>query len=110
MLERTGCDGIMVARGGLGNPWIFREALDMASGRMPRYPAPEERCKVALRHLELFCTWHGARVALLEMRKHLCWYAKGVPGAAQFRAEVNRLQGLEEMIAAMRRFFHQEPT
>jgi tRNA-dihydrouridine synthase B len=110
MLDRTGCDGIMVARGGLGNPWIFRETLDLASGRPPRCPDPQERCRAALRHLELFCTWHGERVALLEMRKHLCWYAKGVPGAARFRAEVNRMQGLEEMTAAMRTFFHQDPT
>ena len=110
MLERTGCDGVMVARGGLGNPWIFREAMDLASGRPPRLAGPRERCRAALRHLELFCACHGERVALLEMRKHLCWYARGVPGAAQFRAEVNRLRGLEEMTAAMRTFFHQDQT
>ena len=107
MLAATGCDGIMIARGGLGNPWIFRQTLDILAGRELRLPSPAECHAVALQHLELFCQCFGERVALLEMRKHLCWYARGVPGAAQFRAHVNRLHALDELRDALHHFFHQ---
>lgn len=110
MLDQTGCDGVMVARGGLGNPWIFREALALLNGQEPSAPSPEERQAVSLQHLAMFCGFFGERVALLEMRKHLCWYARGVPGAAQFRAEVNRLQTIEDLTHALRHFFQQHPT
>ena len=106
MLDRTGCDGVMIARGGLGNPWIFREAADILAGREPRYPTPAETGAATLRHLKMFVATFGERVALREMRKHLCWYARGNPGAAQFRADVNRLQDLAELIRALQHFFH----
>jgi tRNA-dihydrouridine synthase B len=105
MFEQTGCDGVMIARGGLGNPWIFREALSLLKGEAAIAPADEERLAVAIRHLELFVAYVGERVAVREMRKHLCWYARGVAGAAQFRAAVNRIDSKGEMEAAMRAFF-----
>lgn len=108
MLGRTGCAGAMIARGALGNPWIFRETLDILAGREPRLPTPAERGEVALRHLELFVATFGEQVALREMRKHLCWYAKGVPGAAQFRALVNSITGMTELVRALSEFFSQE--
>jgi nifR3 family TIM-barrel protein len=107
MLETTGCDGIMIARGAFGNPWIFRELLDLLSGREPLPPTLVERHKTALLHLELFIEQAGERVALREMRKHLCWYAHGVPGAAHFRALVNSLSTRDEMDGALAAFFGQ---
>ena len=106
MLEQTGCDAVMVARGAMGNPWIFRESLALLSGGDAPPPAAAERLEVARKHLALFSEWEGDRVALMEMRKHLSWYSKGVPGAAQFRAAVNRIENASELLGAMEDFFH----
>lgn len=108
MLLQTGCDGVMIARGALGNPWIFRDALGLLAGKAPHPPFPEERYAIAVRHMEYFCELYGDRVALLEMRKHLSWYAHGLPGAARFRAQVNTLQHKQELMSALHDFFHQD--
>ena len=108
MLRQTGCAGVMVARGALGNPWIFRQALQLRRSDTLLPPLPEERFAVAMRHLELFITDIGEKIAVREMRKHLCWYAKGLNGAAHFRGAVNRLESLKEIESAMREFFLQE--
>lgn len=108
MLDETGCDAIMIARGALGNPWIFRGALDILSGRQPTVPTPEERLRVALRHMELFAGIAGEQVALRELRKHLGWYSHGLPGAAQFRSLINKIEGKEAYLEALRSFFRTE--
>ena len=108
MLGRTGCDGVMIARGALGNPWIFRETLDLVAGREPIPPSPAERHATACRHMEYFCELYGERIALVEMRKHLSWYARGVSGAARFRAQVNCLQSKDQLIEVLHDFFHQD--
>ena len=61
---------------------------------------------MARRHLELFTEFEGGRVALMEMRKHLSWYSKGLPGGAQFRATVNRIEDATELVVAMEEFFN----
>ena len=102
MLEVTGCDFVMIGRGALGNPWIFRELL----GGAP--PEPEERCEGVLRHFTAHVEFVGAgleRVAVHSFRKHLAWYAHGLRGAALFRSEVNRLDSAGEVQDAVRRFF-----
>jgi len=107
MLGRTGCDGAMIARGALGNPWIFRETTELLSGGMPSPPTMEERRSVTLRHLDRLCELYGDKTALCEMRKHLSWYARGMPGAARFRALVNTLVEKRQLRAAVDSFFTQ---
>ena len=106
MLDKTGCDAVMVARGAMGNPWLFREALALLAGEEPMPPTVAERLALARRHFELFTEFAGGRVALMEMRKHLSWYSKGLPGAAQFRAAVNRIETAAELVGAMEEFFN----
>ncbi|ACM20076.1 TIM barrel oxidoreductase NifR3 [Geotalea daltonii FRC-32] len=105
MIDQTGCDGVMVARGGLGNPWLFREALALLSGNEPIPPTAAEKRSLALRHLDLFLEATGEHVAVREMRKHLSWYAKGMPGAAHFRAMINHIEDRTALIAALEDFF-----
>lgn len=105
MLDQTGCDGVMVARGALGYPWIFREALDILSGRDIHLPTPAEKLSTALRHLELFVDLAGERVAVQEMRKHFSWYSRGLTGATRFRTMVNIIEERETLIHVLHDFF-----
>ena len=106
MLDETGCDAVMIARGALGNPWIFGQIKDLIAGREMRRPGLEERMRTALRHLDLQLSWKPERVAVSEMRKHISWYLHGVRGAASIRDRVNHMvsqmevrQLLEEIAA-----------
>jgi tRNA-dihydrouridine synthase B len=100
MLESTGCDFVMIGRGALGNPWIFREL----AGGPP--PTPEERCEGVLEHFRAHVDFVGDPLgAVRSFRKHMAWYAHGLFGAAAFRAEVNALDTPGEVEAAVRRFF-----
>jgi tRNA-dihydrouridine synthase B len=106
MLDETGCDGVMIGRGIQGNPWIFREAKAyIATGATPAPPTPEERKTVMLRHLRDVVAMLGESVGVREMRKHLCWYTKGLPGGAEFREQVNHLARVDEVAQAVSAFF-----
>ena len=100
MLETTGCDFVMVGRGALGNPWLFRQ---LAGGPAPD---PDERRDVVLEHFREHLRFAGDEAgAVRSFRKHLAWYAHGLRGAASFRNEANQLVRAEEVEAAVRRFF-----
>ncbi len=102
MMERTGCDGVMMARGALGNPWVFRDATALWKGEeLPEAPTDEERIKMLLKHLDLIIEDKGERIAVREIRKHVGWYIKGMHGAAAFRREVNQIDDAQKMKAAI---------
>ncbi|MGP1349673.1 MAG: tRNA dihydrouridine synthase DusB [Stomatobaculum sp.] len=90
MFEETGCDGIMIARGAEGNPWIFSEVRScLEQGIIPARPSAEERKKMILRHMEMQIQQDGEHMGILKMRSHIAWYLHGIPNAAQIRNEVN---------------------
>ena len=92
MLEQTGCDYVMIARGALGNPWIFREAVALYEGRpKPEPPTTEEKVAMLIRHLDLAVAEKGERVAVMELRKHVGWYLKGEHGATAVRRAANQV-------------------
>lgn len=92
----TGVDGLLIGRGALGNPWIFRDIEDTLAGREPRKTTPAERAEVILRHAELFLETSG-RKDLTNFRKHLVWYFKGTKGAAKIRSRFSVLKNMEEL-------------
>ncbi len=88
MLHDTGCDGVMIGRGAMGNPWLFREIIAEMDGEAFQKPALSERLKIACEHLDSMIAEKGERVGLAEAKKHMAWYIAGVPGAASARAEI----------------------
>ena len=107
MLSETGCDGLMIGRGGYGNPWLIRDILELQQGLEPQPVSTSERQAVAGRHLDYFIEAFGEHRALFHMRKHLCWYSRALPGAAIFRGAVNRTDSLQELREAMAHFFEE---
>lgn len=99
MLAETDCDGVMAARGAMGNPWIFRQARELLEGRPVSVIGPAERAATARSHLELFVAQAGEAVALREMKKHLGWYIHGISGAAALRRAAHGARTLEELLA-----------
>lgn len=100
MLDETGCDAVMIGRGALGNPWLFRE-LEGGVG-----PTIAERHAVVMEHYEAHLAFCGdERRAVRQFRKHLGWYARGLVGAAAFRADAMRVEPADELRTALDSFF-----
>ncbi|MCD8089468.1 MAG: tRNA dihydrouridine synthase DusB [Clostridiales bacterium] len=106
MLNETGCDAVMVGRGAMGNPFVFREINEyLKTGAKHPKPTFEERLNMALKHMELLAEYKGERTAVREMRSHLSWYIKGLKGAASARTEINRAETRSEMRDILKRLF-----
>lgn len=107
LLEETKCDFVMIARGALGNPWIFREALSVWTGEpLPSPPSIDEKVDMILHHFDLLLKEKGEYVAIREMRKHAGWYLKGIPGSAAIRRELNSIvkaEELKDMVAKLKK-------
>ncbi|MBO5364334.1 MAG: tRNA dihydrouridine synthase DusB [Clostridia bacterium] len=102
MLEQTGCDGIMVGRAAQGNPWVFRNILHyLETKEVLPPPSLLQRTETATRHLELLVKFKGEHRGILEGRKHMSWYFKGIPGGAPLRERFNRACTYAEMSALL---------
>ncbi|MBQ2999018.1 MAG: tRNA dihydrouridine synthase DusB [Clostridia bacterium] len=88
MIEQTGCDGVMVGRGAMGNPWLFAEIAARMEGREFYAPTIDDRLQTALAHLDQMIAHKGDRVGLAEGKKHVSWYLNGLRGAASARAAI----------------------
>lgn len=102
LLEHTGCDAIMVGRGAQGNPWIFKRILHyLETGELLPEPTAQERVEKALYHAKMLIAYKGEYIGVREMRKHMAWYMKGLPGAAELRGKLNGAEGLPELEALL---------
>ena len=104
MMKQTGCDMVMIARGALGNPWIFRDLHALYRGEdKPSPPSDEEKLEMILRHLDALIELKGESSAVKELRKHVGWYTKGMFGSAKLRGTVNTLETAEEVREVLKR-------
>jgi nifR3 family TIM-barrel protein len=103
MLRETGCDGVMIARGALGAPWIFRQVRELAERGAVTPVTNLQRVEAMRQHLELFCRESGEAVAVREMKKHVGWYARGFAGAADIRRACNAARELHDLHTLMER-------
>ena len=98
LVEETGCDGIMVARGAKGNPWIFKQITHyLETGELLPRPSVEELKAMILRHGQMMMEFKGELAGMREMRKHVAWYTAGYPNSAALRNEINSVATLEEL-------------
>jgi tRNA-dihydrouridine synthase B len=106
MIQQTGCDGIMIGRAALGNPWIFSDTLSyMESGTVPNPPSGKERCEIVLKHLNRLFEEHGEKNGIFQMRGFISWYTKGLPNASHFRAVVNSIEDSKTLKQEIEAFF-----
>lgn len=109
MRKVTGCDAVMIGRGALGRPWLFRQVSQLlASGKYEPAPTMPERLVIALQHLRLAVSIKGEYTAVREMRKHLAYYVKGLPGAARAREAINRADDLQMLERTLHEIFSAE--
>ena len=98
MYDETGCDLVMVGRGAMGNPWLFKRIeCYMQTGELIPEPTPYERMTVLKKHIELLCRYKGEYVGMREARKHSSWYIKGMRGAAEFRRGCGAISTMEDL-------------
>ncbi|CAH1224170.1 tRNA-dihydrouridine synthase B [Paenibacillus plantiphilus] len=98
MLEHTGSDGVMIGRGALGNPWmLYRTVHYLTEGELLPDPSPREKMRIAILHMDRLVNLKGEAVAVREMRKHLAWYLKGLPGGARVKDVIMEETGRDKM-------------
>lgn len=97
MLEHTKCDGLLIGRGSMGNPWIFRRILNLLEGKSDTHPGKEEIIHIIIRHLEMACEYKGEQVGVTEMRKHIAKYLKGMENSNEVKNLVNKANHKEKV-------------
>lgn len=108
MMDYTGCDAVMIARGVRGNPWLFGQIKSyVETGKMPEKPSVDKVIETILRHAKLQVQYKGEFVGMREMRKHVAWYMHGFPKAAALRNDVNEVQTMEDLHKLMVKYKEQ---
>lgn len=98
LLRETNCDGVMVARGARGNPWIFKIIKEyMNSGILIEKPSVNEAVAMMLRHTKMSIEYKGEYIGVREMRKHIAWYTSGYPLATKLRHRINEVNDYQEL-------------
>jgi tRNA-dihydrouridine synthase len=108
MLVSTGCDGVMIGRGALGNPWIIKNIISFLDGRKGFLtPFPSERERIIQYHMDMEINYWGECLGVRNFRKHLLWYTKGMRGGNLFRDAVGKINDKKALLSELSRFFIQ---
>ncbi|RLB42651.1 MAG: tRNA dihydrouridine synthase DusB [Deltaproteobacteria bacterium] len=105
MREVTRCDGVMIGRAAIGNPWIFRQILQLQAGLPPHSPTLKERREFIQEHFRLLCHHVGQKRAARMMRGLLFWYTKGLPMSSRFRGAIGKIKDLTSLTRAVDLYF-----
>lgn len=105
MMKYTGCDGVAIGRGAMGNPFIFKQINDLLDGREVYLPSYDEQLKTILAHIDLTCQLKGEKMAIKEMRKHIAWYVKGLRNSNEIKNLVNTLEDRWKIEEILKRYF-----
>ena len=106
IIEYTKCDGIMIGRATLGNPWLIEQIKDYLENGTIREITNEERIEIIFKHIDLEVKEKGENVGIKEMRKHICYYLKGLPMASEVRNKVNQLETKKEVKTTLTEYFN----
>ncbi|MBR4617850.1 MAG: tRNA dihydrouridine synthase DusB [Bacilli bacterium] len=104
MIEETGCDAVMIGRGLLGNPWLIKNTLLLMEGKAYTLPTSEERVKMCIKHLKYLEQTKSEKLAILEIRSHLAWYLKGIPGANIIKNKVYQCSCIRDIMQLLNEF------
>ncbi len=105
LIEHTGCDAVMVGRGAQGNPFIFKQILEyMETGKVSYFPNTSEKVRVIGRHIAEMAEDKGEHIAVLEARKHVAWYIKGMKDSAAMRQKVNTMTNLKDLLKSIEEY------
>jgi len=106
MFDETGCDGVMIGRASMKNPWIYRQAVSLMAGLVPTEPTLEDRRELILAHFSLLMEQEtDVKFALHKLRTFTGWYTHGLPGGKRLRMQINQLSTPDEFVAALESFF-----
>ena len=112
MYEKTNCDLIMIGRGALGSPWLFKQIEEyLSTGKVLTNPSLEEKMEIMLEHISLAIKYKGEKIGIRESRKHCVWYLKGMRGAAEFRRKcgyIDTYDDLKDLVKAVMEMQEQE--
>ena len=98
MIDYTGCDAIMIGRGVLGNPWLIKEIIEyLDNGNLISKPSFEDKINMCYHHMDYLMKLKEEKVAVLEMRSHIAWYLKGIPGSQEVKNEIFRVKTYDEI-------------
>ncbi len=101
-IARSGVDGVLIGRGALGNPWLFRQIRQRMAGEEPSPVPRKQRIGTILRHYGMMLDWKPEHIAVAEMRKHIGWYISGTRGAAALRDRVNHMDDPVQVMELLR--------
>ncbi len=104
-IKDSGADGVMIGRGVYGKPWLFKQISEELQGNIFTEPTKYEKGKILLEHFNRIIDHYGEKIGIPIARKHIAWYSSGLNGSSEFRNEINKLRGLNEINDKIKSFF-----